>query len=261
MPGAAAIYGYVTGDLRGFTMTGAVLVAIVAIEAARRAITRTGSRRLAPHDVVACLACLALPAIGTWLGHATGALTDRYLVCTTVGLAFAVPQLLWWITPENAIAELIAALALILALSGLTIRTITNRPGWDNPLQLHPVLSRELERPGPVAMTGGVAFLGVWYNLPATARSRAVYLADADAERERTGSDTIDRGYLTLARWTWVPVARVDEFAAMHPHFALYSFGSGWAEARLRSMGASLTERARAPFGDAVLYDVSMPVR
>ena len=261
MPGVGTTYGYLLGELSTFAITGVALVAIVVIELVRRTRTTRSARRLSPHDLAACLVCLVLPAAGVALGHATGVFTERYVVFSTIGLAFALPLLFWRFMPDTRVGELIALAALVVSLVGLTARTVREPPVFRNPLAYHPTLAGVLEGSSRMAMTGGIAFLGVWYNLPEQDRSRVMYLADPIGQLRQTGTDTIDRGYLALARWTPVPVAPVGAFAEANPRFLLYSFASGWAERTLRSMGATMVVRGRAPFGDAVVYEVTLPGR
>jgi hypothetical protein len=67
-----------------------------------------------------------------------------------------------------------------------------------------------------------------------------VYLADPESARRFTGSDTIDRGYLALARWVPLPVMSYAEFVSRQRAFTVYAAGSGWLIARLEEDGASL---------------------
>jgi hypothetical protein len=258
-PGVGDTYAFVVGDLTTHRLAGIVLIVVIAAETVRRAVTRRASRRLAPHDLAMCVACLALPAAGTVLGVLTSAFTERYVVFATVGLAFAVPLLLWWLTPDSGVGDTVAAVSLGWALLAFTARTGVAPPTWREPMDYHPLLASTLKAPGgAIAMTGGVAFLGIWFNLPGHARQRVIYLADPAAQLRMNGTDTIDRGYLALARWTTVPVARAADFTRTSDKFLLYSFGSGWVEQTLHSMGAVMVEHARDPTGLAVLYDVSV---
>ena len=99
--------------------------------------------------------------------------------------------------------------------------------------------------PDPIVITGGVEYLEIWYHMPATARSRALYLVDPDAELAETRGDSVSRGYSALARWTPLPVMPIDEFVASHPRFWMYSLGPDWIERSLTRRGATLIEHAR----------------
>ena len=45
--------------------------------------------------------------------------------------------------------------------------------------------------PDPVVITGGVEYLEIWYHMPATARSRALYLVDPYAELAENRGDSV----------------------------------------------------------------------
>lgn len=123
-------------------------------------------------------------------------------------------------------------------------------------MEHHPLLGAALSSsPGPVAMTGGVAFLGVWYSMPDGLRRRVVYLADPVAQAGMLGTDTVDRGYLKLARWTAVPVTGAADFAHRGEPFLLYSFGPGWTERALVSSRTVVVRRARSSRGGSALYE------
>ena len=86
-----------------------------------------------------------------------------------------------------------------------------------------------------------------------------MYLADPAAELDATGVDTVDRGYLALARWTAVAVVPLETFVQTHRRFWLYApgAGDGWIEGRLRSSSASLTAAGADQHGR--LFDVRLP--
>jgi hypothetical protein len=254
----SSAYVFVLGEFATFPLIAAVVLLIVVAGIIRRASTEHSPHRLPASVVAACIACAAIPGVAVLVGELIGAFTERYLVFATVGCAFAAAHLLWRLTPDNGLADTIALAAMTWALVAFTVRTVLFPPVWRNPVDYHPVLTRVLEAtPEPVTMTGSIAFLGVWYGLPAEARRRVIYLADPEAQIRATQSDTVDRAYLALARWTAVPVVRVSDFARAHDRFLLYSFGSGWAEQSLRSMGGLMIEQARFARGGS-LYDVTM---
>ena len=161
---------------------------------------------------MAATICLAIPAITVLLGRATGVFTLRYLVFASVGVAFAVPQLVWWLAPRNRAAELIALAIVLTPLVTSTIHVIREPPAVVRPLDDRPVLTDWSQSGQPFVMNGGVDFLTYWYDLPPGGRRRVVYLADPAAELAIEKTDTVDRGYLTLAKWTPLPVVPFDEF-------------------------------------------------
>jgi hypothetical protein len=94
--------------------------------------------------------------------------------------------------------------------------------------------------------------------MPADQRHHVVYVADPGSELRTTGTDTIDRGYLALARWT--PLAAVvhyDTFVREHRSFHLYVCGPSWLSTRLREDRA-LIDRVGYELG-CWLYRVRLP--
>jgi hypothetical protein len=132
---------------------------------------------------------------------------------------------------------------------------------WQHPYADRPLLTDWLQGDAPIVITGGVDYLPLWFYAPADARPRALYIADPARQLRDTGTDTSDRGYLALARWTDVPVRRLDAFVREHPRFVLYSFGADWIERSLRARQARFVELAREPNGTGRLVQVEMPLQ
>ncbi len=84
-----------------------------------------------------------------------------------------------------------------------------------------------------------------------------VYLADPPEALRLSGSDTIDRGYVALSRWTSVPIEPYESFVARHTGFRVYEAGSGWLLAKLEASGAGIEEIGRDPAGK--LFQVTLP--
>jgi hypothetical protein len=82
-------------------------------------------------------------------------------------------------------------------------------------------------------------------------------VADVENARRFMASDTIDRGYLALHRWTAVPIEPYDRFIAGHREFRVHEAGSGWLLRKLEEMGATRTDLGRGP-GER-LYLVQLP--
>jgi hypothetical protein len=94
---------------------------------------------------------------------------------------------------------------------------------------------------------GGVVYLDLWYYAPAGGGERAVYLADPAAELAFDRTDTVDRGYLALGRWTksGAAVRRLRARQTAVP--ACDSVEPQWIDARLDRLQAQRTEtRARS---------------
>jgi len=124
-----------------------------------------------------------------------------------------------------------------------------------------PIVAERMKAPDGLVVTGAVDYLSVWYYTPTEFQPRVMYLADPVAELEATGGDTVDRGYLALARWTLVPIVPLDSFIQSHRRFWLFALGNDdrWIEPRLRSWRASFTPGGSDPSGR--LFDVQLPER
>jgi hypothetical protein len=250
------VYHYVLGKLAPHRPTVVLLAGLAGVALLIRQSAPTRTRQLTAHEVAAGLACLAIPAAAAGLGGGTQVFTERYALFGAVGLAVALPHLVWWLTPPGGLGDLAAAIAVTMSFAGVTYHTVADPPRTAGPFDDRPLLATELGGADPTVVTGGVEYLKLWYAAPERARPRTIYLADPAAERSATGIDTVDRGYLALARWTPVPVVAMDEFVAKHHRFRLYSFGSDWVERSLVSRHAAMIVHASEPLGTGTLYDV-----
>jgi len=251
-------YRFAFRGLDAYKITLFVLILIVAVELFRRARWRAWPRQLAAHDLAAVVVALALPAAGALFGYWTGVFSDRYLTFTIADVAFAVPILLWTLTPRCGLGEWVAAVALAASLIDIS-RDLRHHLPPHARIDDHPLLREWLKSEEMMAVTGGIDFLALWYSLDEPTRSRVVHLADPDSELHFEGADTVERGYLALSRWTPVQVARVKLFTRTHRHFMLYAFDVEWQLRGLADVGATLIERARENSGSGVLYEVTVP--
>jgi len=217
----------------------------------------SSSRRLETHDLVLCLLCLLVPAGGVLLGSWVGAFHYRYVVYAIVGLVAAVPLLLWSASPTNRVVESLALLISLVFAISVALGPAKRNPSRD-PLSARSLLTDLAARGQDVVVTGGIQYLPIWYYLPPEAQPRVKYLADRDGELKTTGSDSIDRGYLALSRWTRVTVVPIGEFGQTDRHFFLYAPGDNerWAEERIRSWSPSITYVGRHHRGR--LYEIDM---
>ncbi len=251
-------YRYVLKDLLTYPVATALLGALIAIEVSRRA-THRSARHLAAHDIAAVVGCLLIPAGGLILGHLTHVFTMRYLVFATVAMGFALPIVIWWLTPVFGLGETIGAVTLAWPVAALAVRLTINPPVWVSPLAGHPVLAEWVKGDPPVVMTGGVDYLTIWYSIPEPYRFRAIYLADPEGQLAIEHTDTVERGYLALARWTPLPAMRADAFFHDRDHFWLYVFEADWLSPRLRSMHATIVKQFQEPNGEGTFYEVTLP--
>lgn len=213
---------------------------------------------LPAHEIAAGLVSLAIPALAVLLGvFLTGTFTLRYALPLAVSVSIVLPVVVRWLNPAGGPAEIALCLLLLWGFSGVVRHSPRDVPATvRDPLAARPLLASALSQPGPVAVGGSLQFLQYWFYTPPNLRGRLWYLADPDAAVRYTGSDTIDRGYLALSRWTPVTVQRYDEFVRRHSAFRLYTGGSGWLLPRLREEGATLELLGREPAGELYLVSI-----
>lgn len=236
---------------RGPAMAGAIVAAVaLACRWLGRRRHDAVAWRLPAHEVAAGLTTLAIPLFGVLLGvYATGTFTPRYGLPLVVGAALVVPIALRWLTPAGGLAEVLLAV-LVSANFGVSVyESFRHRP-YPDPVAARPMLAKAAQAPGPIAVAGRLQFLQYWYYTPPDLRGRLVYLADPDAAVRFLGTDTIDRGYLALARWAPVPVHPYADFVHRHDGFRVYTGGSGWLLERLRRERWALDLLGREPGGE-----------
>jgi hypothetical protein len=118
----------------------------------------------------------------------------------------------------------------------------TYRSSFKNPARERPELMRLLTRERPVLITGGLVYLQLWYYAPPAMRTHLQYMVHLGAARHFTGSDSIDRGLLNLAKWTPVNIVEPRPFVTAHREFFVYEAGSGWLVHWLREGKAEITK-------------------
>jgi Dolichyl-phosphate-mannose-protein mannosyltransferase len=239
------------GALGGFAFLVALAVVIfLGVDRFNR--RRRGRRRLEAvpaHELVAGLTFLALPVFGWLLGLFAGTgMAARYLVFTVIGLGFLLPIGVSRLAQHPAWNMLFAGLLVAgwLGQSALDAGRIV-RSGFQDPVASKPLLTESLSRSEPLVVTNGIVFLQLSYYAPSDWKSRIRYLADPSAALTYSGSDTIDRGLLALARWSPISVSRYEDFTAAHSNFSVYDAGAGWLLDRLRSQGASIEKVGNDP--------------
>ena len=170
-------------------------------------------RRIPTYESVAGLTSLAIPAVGVLLGAFGVPFAPRYVLFGAVAIAVTLPLAAWRLTSSSGSGDLVLFLAMLLPFGWDAGRTLLSaKAGFVDPVENRPMLRQALHEPQPVGLAGGIGYLELWYYLSPAEQPRAIYVADPRSELQQTGSDTIDRGYLALARWTPVPVVPYDEF-------------------------------------------------
>lgn len=209
------------------------------------------SRKAMPsYEIVAGVALAALPCAGVALGRIVGSgLVPRYVLPTTLAGAILLSIALDRLTASPARRLLLLTLA---ALGWLGIQMGPFLPGhlaFRDPVRDDRLILQQLDQPGPIAVTNGIVFLQLWYYAPENSRAQLVYLADQRIALARTGSSTIDRNLLTLARWSPVPVVDFEQFVRSHEAFRVYAPATGWLLTELRQRHFALEPSPEFPNG------------
>jgi len=250
------VYTLLTGPLFG-AMTlislGAVGFGLWRREAADRKLD------VAAHEVVAAIVTLLLPIVAIAAGILTiNVFVPRYVLFVVVAVVVLLPLAAWRFGPRSGLAEVALTAAIIVGLWYMS-RDLGQRTmaGLQNPVDARPMLKSELAGSRPVVVTG-ILYLQMWYYAPPELRARVLYLTDPAAAEKILGSDTLDRGYLSLRRWYPVTVKDYAPFVKSRTPFVLYSTENlTWQPAKLREDGAHLREIGKE--SRATVYDVTFP--
>jgi hypothetical protein len=210
------------------------------------------------HEGVAAAMAMLVPALGVLLALAiTGAFVPRYALAAIGAVSVALPVAASQIARTGPIAGVVLLIALA-AGHAASFATIIRSAPYDNPVAARPLLAASLRQPGPTVASAQLWFLQLWYYAPPELKTRMVYLADPARSLQYTGSDTMDRNYLALARWTAVPVEPLDTFLSRQRDLRIYASGSGWLLEWLRDMHAQIEPMGTEAGGQ--LYSASLHV-
>lgn len=249
-PGIPDIYRFLLAPMLepAFLTVIAVVVAFTGVAAIIRGRSMPGEgRRVPAHEAAALAAGVAIPIFGlvlAWL--IAGVLVPRYLLSAVVPIGIALALMLWRANTHRSPAEALAcALFIMLVAAGF----VRDPPAFRHPVADRPVLLNSLRTPVPTVVSSSLQYLQLWYYTPPELKGRMVYLADPSEALRLSGSDTIDRGYIALSRWTSVTVEPYESFVARHSSFRVYEAGSGWLLAKLEASGAGIEEIGRDPGG------------
>jgi hypothetical protein len=239
-------YAFIFAPLTERMVVGAaVILAILLLVAARKG---PAPRTLPAHEVAAGLLSLLIPALGVGLGvFVTGVFVPRYAMAAVVGASLVVPLSVWWRQTRLAVAEYFLCGFLAVAFMMSIWPSLVKPPVLQDPFLSRPLLQGALASGPPVVSSSSLQFIQYWYYTPTAQKGRLRYLADPDEARTRMRSDTIDRGYLALRRWTAVPIDPFAEYVSGHRDFRVHEAGSGWLLGKLDEMGASKEEIGRGP--------------
>ena len=206
------------------------------------------------HEVVALMTGVGLPIVGFVVGRfVTGVAVPRYLLSAIPAMTIALPLLFSRVSGGRQSIELAVCTALAVVVSLGMVRA--DRPRFRSPVADRAVLNASLRSPSATVVSSSLQFLQLWFYSSPELKVRMRYLADPSEALKQTGSDTIDRGYLALSRWTALPVEPYRDFVDRHEAFRVYEAGSGWLLSTLENDGARIEEIADEP--GAKLYQVT----
>jgi len=227
--------------------------------------SRPGSfRRIPVHELVAVSAFALLPAITVLVAEVLhGAFNLRYVLPALIGLSIL---LAWSLSKafNNTTGAGLAIVMALLVLSGVNgLKLYTNlRADLEDRLSNYRFLQANAAGDIPVVIAGPHMFFEashyLSHDLAKDSKSRLVYLADKQSALQSTGTDTVERGLLTLKQWAPLEVRDFHQFCAAHKEFLVYAYPSPfeWLLEELIKEGRIVVVKARN--GEQLLFLVSV---
>lgn len=258
-PDVLPVYAFIFAPLMNVEF-GILAIAIAAAVLLLRkpAGDRVAHRTVPLHEVMVGVLALLIPVAGVALGLlVTGVFVPRYAMPSVVGLGLVIPLLIWQRDTRGGLPELALCVFLLADFGRGIAPSLASPPPLRDPFQTRPLLQAAVATGPAVISASSLQYLQYWYYTPPAMKSRLRYLADAGEAKKYTGSDTIDRGYLALRRWTGVPIDPFAEYVPGHREFHVHEAGAGWLLPKLADMGA-----VREPIGHAGgerLFRVRLP--
>jgi hypothetical protein len=124
----------------------------------------------------------------------SGVFVPRYALPLVIGASLAISLGLWRLG-RSALGDVVFALLLTAAVGYSVIHSVWRAPvPFVSPFDSRPLLAASLRDPRPVAVTGGLVFLQLWYYTPPALRGHLWYLADPDAAIRYPSQRTRGRG-------------------------------------------------------------------
>jgi 4-amino-4-deoxy-L-arabinose transferase-like glycosyltransferase len=236
----------------------AIAVGALAFFARASKSDRRLARGVPLYEFTAGLVALLIPVLGVALGVVlTGVFVPRYAISAVLAPSLVVPLIVWQRHTRGGVAELLLCGFLLFAFARSMGPSLLSRPVFVDPYLSKPLLQSAVTTGAGVISSSSLQFLQLWYYTPNSLKGRIRYLADVENARRFMASDTIDRGYLALHRWTTVPIEPYESFVAGHREFRVHEAGSGWLLRKLDEIGASKMDLGRGP-GERLLL-VQLP--
>jgi hypothetical protein len=197
------------------------------------------------------LALCLLPFVAFVIARITnGALLDRYVLATTIGILVGLSCALSIVRSKPAVVFLAIFL---LPMVGLTEEHFWRLRGHDartedgfsvrSTRQLFQVqnLVRSSGNPNlPVVVDQGPLYMQIVHYSPPDWTTHLVYLTDEEAEFTYHGTDTTVRVFKMFQSYFPLRLADYTQFTTHNPEFLVYSEPEGWMLAAMRREGASI---------------------
>jgi hypothetical protein len=165
-PSVWAVYSALLDILLGspFPAVAAVIIMLIIAGRVRRS-TRSNGRTLPVHEVVAGLACLAIPACAVLVARTIGhdVLVPRYVTFATAGFALVLPLLVWRVAPATGVVDAVVFTVLVLLFTRTLWRTFEpRRLVYVDRMAQYPLLTKQIDTAELTVVTGGTEFVELW---------------------------------------------------------------------------------------------------
>jgi 4-amino-4-deoxy-L-arabinose transferase-like glycosyltransferase len=240
-------------------------VAVLVLGLAGYVVWRARSGRLAgpsvpPDELVAAVGLVLLPLATVVLAKAaTGAFQFRYALPAILGVAILLALALYRLEAGRSVVGLLVLVVLTVGFVGYAMSEY--RAAGRARAHQQEVFGFLEQRAGgrlPILLVHPHDYLELASIAPRPLAPRLIYLADVKDSLRRTGSDTVERGLIEMAKLGPLHVRDYRRFIAGRPRFlALVTFHHGtwnWLFPQLRADGFAI--KLRASRGDIQLYDV-----
>jgi 4-amino-4-deoxy-L-arabinose transferase-like glycosyltransferase len=240
-------------------------VAVLVLGLAGYVVWRARSGRLAgpgvpPDELAAAVGLVLLPLAAVVLAKAaTGAFQFRYALPAILGVAILLALALYRLEAGRSVVGLLVLAVLTVGFVGYAVSEYRAAGrARAHQQEVFGFLEQGAGDGLPILLVHPHDYLELASIAPRPLAPRLIYLSDVKDSLRRTGSDTVERGLIELAKLGPLQVRDYHQFVTRRPHFlALVTFHHGnwnWLFPQLRSDGFAI--KLRASRGDIQLYDV-----
>jgi hypothetical protein len=233
----------------GIGLALAIVLALSILGVLVRALAGDGqeARRVPIEELLISLSFILLPLLAIAITMlARGGLTERYMLPAVMGIAAGSAFLLARLGRRAVMLALIfLACAFIWRDARAAAAMLKHPPGPAIPPGLpvvRDVLANSPYGDLPIVISSGLSYLAIAHYSGPSYADRVFNLVDEQKAIEYVQTDSVDAALILLRRYLPLQVMRLQEFAAAHPKFYLYSDGEtfDWWPIRLSDDGYSL---------------------